>query len=214
MSLFISVLVASIIRAATVAQMLAADSTLSKVSALASQNPAWSTAGQISVFAPTNGAISASSGSLPSGTTGVVTSDTYLPLSATYSYVSTNGVPIFVFNNANPGTTANPNIEIRYALAGGSISRILQAENGIIYVSDNVVMGPPPKISAALVALGCNKFQSLISSAGLTNFIDGLNGVTIFAPTDAALDNAQGRMSTLSSAQLRAYILFAVLNDT
>ena len=61
------------ISAATIAELIAQNSRLSRVAAITSQNPSWSSPGRITVFAPTNEAIAAAS--LPSGSVGVVTSN-------------------------------------------------------------------------------------------------------------------------------------------
>lgn len=69
---FVTILLQTI-NGATIAELLAQDSRLSQVAAKTPQNPAWSSAGRITVFAPTNEAIAAAS--LPSGNVGVVTSN-------------------------------------------------------------------------------------------------------------------------------------------
>lgn len=56
----------------TIAELIAANPSLSRVASAASQNPSWSSGGTITVFAPTNNAIEAAS--LPSGNVGVLTS--------------------------------------------------------------------------------------------------------------------------------------------
>lgn len=67
---FVAIL--TLINGATIAELLAQDSRLSQVAAKTPQNPAWSSAGRITVFAPTNEAIASAS---LSGNVGAVTSN-------------------------------------------------------------------------------------------------------------------------------------------
>ncbi|KAJ3302170.1 hypothetical protein HDV03_005276 [Kappamyces sp. JEL0829] len=208
------VLLATFAHAATIAQLLAADASLSQVAAQASSHPEWSQPGKITVFAPTNAAIAqAPAGALSSSQVGVLTSSVFIPVTTTYAIVTDiDGVSKLVYNNGAPGQTSPPAIEIRYGLASGSITSVLTADNGILYISNNLAIAPPGSVSKTLEAIGCFKFLSVIATAGISSFVDGLNGVTIFAPNDDAYQAIYSPvLSKLSPAQLRAVVFYHIV---
>ncbi|KAJ3353265.1 hypothetical protein HDU91_005917 [Kappamyces sp. JEL0680] len=208
------VLLATFAHAATIAQLLAADASLSQVAAQASSHPEWSQPGKITVFAPTNAAIAqAPAGALSSSQVGVLTSSVFIPITTTYAIVTDiDGVSKLVYNNGAPGQTSPPAIEIRYGLASGSIASVLTADNGILYISNNLAIAPPGSVSKTLEAIGCFKFLSVIATAGISSFVDGLNGVTIFAPNDDAYQAIYSPvLSKLSPAQLRAVVFYHIV---
>ncbi|XP_066999275.2 transforming growth factor-beta-induced protein ig-h3 [Anabrus simplex] len=66
------------------------------------------------------------------------------------------------------------------------------ATNGVIHVIDDVLMpdsGRP--VSGVLSSHNLTTFSSLLNEAGLTESLDGMNNVTIFAPTDEALSTPE-----------------------
>jgi uncharacterized surface protein with fasciclin (FAS1) repeats len=81
----------------------------------------------------------------------------------------------------------------------------------ILYVTDNFAISPPTTLIKTLTALKCTEFVALIQTTGLTAFINGMKGVTIFAPTDAGFRTRASVINSLTVSQKRAYILSVVI---
>ncbi len=164
-------------RGATIAELIASDPALSRVAAQASRHPSWSQSGQISVFAPTDNAISRAT-HLPSGDVGVITSRVSVGPETVYYYVEDEGgVTKLTFQNNMPGSSSA--ITLRTGQGTGTVSRATRADNGWLYVTDNIAFGPPQNITSTLKTLGCTRFFGLIEQTGLANFVDGLKDVTL-----------------------------------
>jgi hypothetical protein len=114
----------SVVKAVTIAQLIQGDPQLSAIAAKISQHPEWSQPGKLAVFVPTNAALQ-SSPSIPSPYDGSVTTREDMSIQSTYAIVnSIDGITKMVFNNAAPGQSSPPAIEIRYGLASGSVSQV------------------------------------------------------------------------------------------
>jgi uncharacterized surface protein with fasciclin (FAS1) repeats len=81
----------------------------------------------------------------------------------------------------------------------------------ILYISDNFAINPPTTLLKTLNALKCTQFVSLVESTGLFSFINGLKGVTIFAPTDQGFRTRASVINALTVSQQRAYILSVIV---
>lgn len=196
--------------AATIQQILSRDSSLSTAAAV--NDPLWSQPGPIAVLVATNSAIASASGSLGPAS-GTITFSKFLGLDSTYALISDkNNVYTLVWNNGSPGSsTTSPNIEIRNGLGSGSVTRVERADNGLLYISDNFALVPPTDFITTLNALQCTRFAALIESTGLSTFVNGLKGVTIFAPTDGGYATQASTIDGLTVTQQRAYVFNVIL---
>lgn len=81
-----------------------------------------------------------------------------------------------------------------------------EADNGYLYIAPNAVL-PVQKPSKNLAALGSGRFAALVQEVGMTGFLDRIEALTIFSPTDAAMNAFESTLATYSKSQKEAFVL-------
>jgi uncharacterized surface protein with fasciclin (FAS1) repeats len=199
-------------QAQTLAELIQRNPRLSRVAAAVASNPDWNRPdARLTVIAPTNEALAAASGRLPSGDLGFFTLGRSLPFFRNHYVVLPENVErtkAMVWDNYEPDRPVNPEIHVRWGLDSGTIAEMVEATNGWLYVS-NVAIGPPPPPPPVFEWLGCSDFTAAFRSAGLMNVLEGVRRTTIFAPTNEALSRAN--LSQYSPSQIRAILLYHIV---
>ncbi|KAJ3276127.1 hypothetical protein HDV01_006297 [Terramyces sp. JEL0728] len=162
-------LLLSAINAAKISDILSNTPNLSKVAGAIQSNPDWSANGSFTLFAPANDA--SNLGSLPSGDLGYVFVKSAITPSQYQIIDDVSGKKTVVMQNLN----------IRYGLNSGTIKQVT-ADNGFVYIS-TIGLGPPGSPTDTLKSLGCDMLLKAIDSAGMTDFLNGLNGYTFLTKT-------------------------------
>ncbi|TPX31338.1 hypothetical protein SmJEL517_g05303 [Synchytrium microbalum] len=195
---------------------------LTTIASLKSSNPNWSSK-NLTLFAPTNAAVTAAYGATPVGNVaapqGFSEYDVVIDTAATSSnyYVLSAANPPIVWYNVS-GT-----IYARWG-TGQSIAAPFLADNGIVYALNSVV-DKPQNISTMLAAnagagtnsgLSTQSFLSALSAAGMTGSsatgsLDLLGSTTVFAPSDAAMAKYANFFSTLTVDQIRYVLQYHVV---
>jgi len=183
----------------------------------------FSGAGSFTVFAPTNAAFDAAAGALlGSGKTGrdLVEALDVATLTAVLKYHVVGDA-----RSAQAVLAANQLIMLdgnaaAIALRGGRayidnaqiVSTDIQASNGIVHVIDAVILPPSVAASAgasqqtiAAIAAGNPAFSTLVAAlarAGLVDTFNGQQAFTVFAPTNAAFDEAAKQLHYASGREL------------
>ncbi|KAG9290821.1 hypothetical protein G9A89_010970 [Geosiphon pyriformis] len=85
----------------------------------------------------------------------------------------------------------------------------VSATNGVIHIIDTVLVPPSPPSKVAQDN-GLSELVNALKIANLTTTVDGLKGVTIFAPTNEAFKDAKA--DTLNSTQLAGILKIHVIN--
>ncbi|KAJ3310909.1 hypothetical protein HDV04_004515 [Boothiomyces sp. JEL0838] len=193
-------LILSVTNAAKISDIVANTPNLSKVAGAIQSNPEWSANGSFTLFAPIDNANNL--GSLPNGDLGYVFVKSAVTPSQYQILDDVSGKKTVVMQNLN----------IRYGLNSGDLKQVT-ADNGYVYISQ-IGLGPPGSPSDTLKWLGCNQLLKALDTAGMTNFVNGLNGYTFFAPTDDAINGASNTLSKLSTSQLQAVLAYHMLPQT
>lgn len=69
------------------------------------------------------------------------------------------------------------------------ITRDIVTTNGVVHIIEDVLLSENDKpLTTALARSGHFKFLQLLQSSGLGQYLDGLNNVTVFAPSDEAME--------------------------
>ncbi|KAF2396375.1 beta-Ig-H3/fasciclin [Trichodelitschia bisporula] len=104
--------------------------------------------------------------------------------------------------------------KVVFISGGGAKSTVTAADikfdGGVIHLID-AVLQPPQAPSIVARAGGLTTLASTLASQGLAKTVDGLKGITIFAPTNAAFDAASGLIETLSKEQLAGALTYHVV---
>ncbi|KAJ3322672.1 hypothetical protein HDV06_002886 [Boothiomyces sp. JEL0866] len=190
----------SVTNAAKISDIVANTPNLSKVAGAIQSNPDWSANGSFTLFAPIDTA--SNLGSLPSGDLGYVFVKSAISPAQYQIIDDVSGKKPVVMQNLN----------IRYGLNSGSLKQV-SADNGFVYISQ-IGLGPPGSPTDTLKWLGCNQLLKALDAAGMTDFVNGLNGYTFFAPTDNAINGASSTFSGLSNGQLQALLAYHILPKT
>jgi len=82
--------------------------------------------------------------------------------------------------------------------------------NGIVHIIDTVL---PPPMSVSLTAKVANLtvLADALVSTGLVNTVNELNGITVFASTDAAFDAISNTIATLTNEQIAEVLTYHVV---
>ncbi|KAJ3082318.1 hypothetical protein HK102_001785 [Quaeritorhiza haematococci] len=83
---------------------------------------------------------------------------------------------------------ANGGVSLSFGLGKANVIDTIDVGNGIIHVIDSVLI-PPQSASKTAAAAGFTALTQALSTAGLVETVDGLKGITIFAPTNDAFAN-------------------------
>lgn len=161
--------------------------------------------GPFTVFAPNNDAFAAIN--LP-GDVGAVTAIIQYHMVA--GRISSGALGRLQFPNSvmsNPGFSnvgtglgqflkvAKDGNEVTIEFPGGKKAKVVVADvfcsNGIVHIVDQVIM-LPEKTSTTAVAASLNTLVAAVVKAGLVDAVDNTQGLTIFAPTDAAFAEIGG----------------------
>jgi len=180
--------------------------------------------GPTTLFAPTDEAfaklIASLGGSIPPAVAATV------PEILKYHAVAGNVQASNISYNITPtlmGTPSNltslPNQVLKLekdagvTVTGGSRANVIdtiQASNGVIHVVDNVIL-PPASISDTLNSEGLTSLAATLNATNLTSTLNGLTGATVFAPTNAALEKAQGLLAKLNASQVEEVLKYHVV---
>lgn len=200
----------SSISSAPVGSAISGDPALSHMAAAVAAHPEWNTSPTTILVGERTASNAAS---LTAGDAGYV----YLPSALNYAtspaYVifnSTGTSQRIVYDNYAPGT--NTNIHVRFGLADAVVSRIINADNGFIFVTNLAILPPAPLIPT-LTYQGCGEFAKALQGSGLESVLDSARGLTIFAPNDAAMNafTSSAQFAALSPSQRKAVFLYHVL---
>jgi transforming growth factor-beta-induced protein len=85
--------------------------------------------------------------------------------------------------------------------------------NVVVHLIDTV-LSPPVKISAAAKLGGLTALIDALNATGLVDTVDGLSGVTVFAPTNAAFEAISSVVKTLSKDQIAAILKLHIVPST
>lgn len=93
----------------------------------------------------------------------------------------------------------------------------ISAKNGVVHIIDSVLTPPKPKIPTILeIAEKAGSFKTLLAaveSAGLTEFLESNDQVTIFAPTDEAFSKLpKGTVEQLLKSENRDQLTSVLIN--
>ncbi|KAL7752641.1 hypothetical protein RI367_001643 [Sorochytrium milnesiophthora] len=89
----------------------------------------------------------------------------------------------------------------------------IPSSNGLIGVVDQVLT-PPKTASQTLTAANATTLVSALTNSSLASTVDGLRGVTIFAPTNDAFNKAQDQLNRFNANQRKALLSYhAVQNN-
>jgi uncharacterized surface protein with fasciclin (FAS1) repeats len=83
--------------------------------------------------------------------------------------------------------------------------------NVVVHLIDTV-LSPPVKISAAAKLGGLTALIDALNATGLVDTVDGLSGVTVFAPTNAAFEAISSVVKTLSKDQIAAILKLHIVS--
>ncbi|OZJ06491.1 hypothetical protein BZG36_00490 [Bifiguratus adelaidae] len=110
-----------------------------------------------------------------------------------------SGLPLDVVKNSN-------GVFVNYGLGNATVvTPDVKASNGIIHIIDKVLM-LPMKPSATAKAANLTSLVSAVMATNLTDAIDSTQGITIFAPTNAAFATANaGSLSNSAVANILKY---------
>ena len=181
-------------------------------------------AGPFTVFAPTDAAFDR----LPAGVLASLDSATLSEI-LTYHVVGAR-VPASEVVAADSATSVQ-GADVSIAVAGSTVildgvvqvtTTDIEADNGIIHVIDAVLLPPsvsfPGDIVDAVSAYPV--FDTLVGAVVTADLVDALkgsnngDGLTLFAPTDAAFTALGVDLGTLSVAELTDILLYHVVGDT
>ncbi|KAI9096664.1 hypothetical protein DFS34DRAFT_623626 [Phlyctochytrium arcticum] len=196
--------------AATIVQTLGQRAELSSVAAFIATTPAWSGPSlNKTLIAPTNTAVSTAraSGILPATASGAFfLPDTAVDHRTRPNYKILKGPDgAMLFDNYVPD--GPPEIHIRSSSANGLATGQIQCDDGWLYIS-NIVIEPAlkPTIAASQGPPQATSFINLFAQLGLAGVLDALTGVTIMAPSNAAIAAAQAQLATLAPNQVAAVL--------
>ena len=200
----------SVVSCATVGVAISSDPALSHMAAAVAAHPEWNTS-PTTIFVGMRTAANAAS--LASGDAGFVSVASAIDFSITSAYNvynSKDSPQKIVYDNYNPGT--NQWIHVRFGLADTTVARIINADNGFIFVT-NLAILPPAPLSATLPFQGCGAFMNALTAAGLASALEGAKDLTIYAPNDAAMAAyaASSNYRGYSESQRAAVLLYHVV---
>jgi uncharacterized surface protein with fasciclin (FAS1) repeats len=174
-------------------------------------------AGPLTLFAPTDAAFA----KLDAATVKAVTSDAELLRSVLKYHVvaGTAFVPDEKTASRQVITTAVgkelrvdvslPKVTLAFGLGTSSVTASAKTDNGIVHVVDTVLLSPK-SASATAVDAKLTKLVAALQKTKLVSTVDGLKGVTIFAPVDAAFE-ALEKVSSQIGLSLTDALLTTVL---
>ncbi|CAO1626085.1 unnamed protein product [Sympodiomycopsis kandeliae] len=110
-------------------------------------------------------------------------------------------------NNRN-GTIVQPGRNVSFSLEGA-----LRYQN-LMLVPINTVLSIPPSFAAAAETLNLTSLQRLAEQTQLLQAVNSTDAVTVFAPTDSAIQAAMQNISAANQDQQRAVIANHVVNGT
>jgi len=213
------------------------NASLSTLNSLLATNPTLVSAlgnmSNITILAPNNDALSAflnsTAGMAAATDPGAVTALlTYHVLNGTYNSSSfTNSsqfLPTMLTNATYANVTGGQRVEAR--LNGSSVdifSGLLQQSTvvtadlnftgGVVHIIDTVLTIPESD-SATAAAANLTALTGALTQANLVNAVDSLRDVTIFAPSNAAIQAIGSVVGTLSTEQLTQILEYHVVNGT
>jgi len=190
-------------------------------------------ASNVTVFAPNNAALAAAGAALTAANS---TLPNFVPNLIEYHvlkssvYASQIGrTPVFAHtlqNNTAYSNVTNGQVVEARAATNGSVYLTSGLKNraevvtanvnftgGVVHIIDSVLT-IPPKISTTASDAGLSAFAGALNLAGLTNAVDGLKDITVFAPSNAAFQNIGSALGNLSSAALTSILTYHVINGT
>ncbi|KAJ3077807.1 Stabilin-2 [Quaeritorhiza haematococci] len=199
--------------AQTLAELVQNNPALSQVAAFVSQNPAWGTPGNKTLFVPRNQA--GAGGPLPGGSRAgtILVADRAIDFRNDPAYqilTDAGGVARVVYDNYNRALSTPTEVHMRYGPGEVLVTETARASNGVLYIMAGPIPDPQPCSAVLANIFGAagehSQLLSLLGSAGLAQAIDSLQNVTIFAPTNAALANASSTLASLSPGQVAAVL--------
>jgi uncharacterized surface protein with fasciclin (FAS1) repeats len=147
--------------------------------------------GHMTLFAPNDDAFA----TLDNSTIHAVTSDAALLEKVLFYHVildtafDPEAAPAKSFPETASGekvaVTVADTVSVEFGLGNSTVLDSVSASNGIVHIVDTVLI-PPSSASNTLKSAGLNELVKALSLASLNDTVDGINGATIFAPTDAA----------------------------
>ncbi|ORY20269.1 FAS1 domain-containing protein, partial [Naematelia encephala] len=187
--------------------------------------------GNKTVFAPDNAAFAAVPSDVSSNTTLLAQILSYHILNNTYTVNGTliapdhtiartlltgggytlpgnRSAPVVLSRNSTNATS----FQINQATSNVSTTGPAVAANLNVYIIDSV-LSLPPNISAAATAIVPSLAQ-LIQSADLLDPLAASQGITVFAPNDAAVDAISGAVSSLNSTVIAGVLANHVINGS
>jgi transforming growth factor-beta-induced protein len=151
-------------------------------------------AGEFTVFAPTNAAFEASGISMsdietfPPADLGVILRYHALAGSVPASAVTAGPATTIANLSIILGTTGGVTINGGNSVTGGAnvVTADIEADNGVIHVIDRVLL--PPTVADLARYAGLTTLAGAVTSAGLADTLSGTGPFTVFAPTNAAFE--------------------------
>jgi hypothetical protein len=200
--------------AATLAELLAQDPQLSLASSLTPNFPAWSNPSSQGTLIVARDSSIRSNANLPTGSYGVFYYNQTIVWSNVHYLVleGTEKNMKLVYDNYAPGDGESKfEVHIRgYGLVDLTLDEWRRADNGMLYIApDPVIPVVLPTVNLPLI--GCTRFAELVASLGMGAFIDKLDGITIFAPTDDAIIAFESTLNSYSKVQKEAFVLHHIL---
>jgi len=211
----ISLLVASVIatssNAATIADLIRNNPSLSQTAAQISKNPSWSSAGAFTVFVAPDASINAAKAILPSSSVGALTVAGVTGLGTHYTtLLDVDNVNRCVFDNYNPGGPDATTVHMRYGLGEVLGTSVVQADNGLLYILQGPII-PSTSVSKTLASKRAMVFWDYIVKAGMDGVVENLKDSTIFFPDDNAIAPARAKLDSLTKNQLQHVIASNIL---
>ena len=199
-----------LIQAATIADLVQQSSDLKTAAGLIPTNPLWASSGQFTLIVATDQAIQGKKNELPTGI-GKIFANRSISNEAHYEIVAdVDGTNRCVLDNYEPGGQDATKVHILFGMGMTLANRRVQADNGWLYVLDDPII-PPKLISVTAPTKQAVAFWKVISDAGLAEFVDGLQGITIFLPSDTAVDQAKQKLAKLTANKLKSVVLFHIM---
>jgi uncharacterized surface protein with fasciclin (FAS1) repeats len=175
-------------------------------------------AGPLTLFAPTDAAFAKLS---PEVVKAVTTDPTLLSNVLKYHVLAGSAfapnahTPARQFVSTAVGETLRVDVSqglkvtLAFGLGSTTVSGSVQTSNGIVHVIPDVLI-PPKSASATAVEAKLTKLVQALQSSKLVETVDGLKGVTIFAPLDKAFE-ALAKASKESDIEITPEFLTTIL---